>query len=174
MEKSFTCTLTTKPWPGYLTSRTWRSRQHGGPSVYRSETLHLSTVTVGSKTSGLYIHSRTAWCSAMWRRWSIWRRWFRCTRGIGSRGYQSSCWPIDHRPTRPQVRRLLPWCSGGNFACPVTLFGARPDREQSQTDYAADLVERLHDIHLYARQHLKVSSDRMKARYDRLANSAGF
>jgi hypothetical protein len=31
-------------------------------------------------------------------------------------------------------------------------------------------MERLHDIHHYARQHLKVASDRMKARNDRLAS----
>jgi hypothetical protein len=54
------------------------------------------------------------------------------------------------------------------------LFGAPPDKEQSTTDYVADLAERLHDTHHYARRHLRVASDRMKARYDRLANSAGF
>jgi hypothetical protein len=54
------------------------------------------------------------------------------------------------------------------------LFGAPPDKEQSTTDYVADLVERLHDTHHYARRHLGVASDRMKDRYDRLANSAGF
>jgi hypothetical protein len=54
------------------------------------------------------------------------------------------------------------------------LFGAPPDKEQSTTDYVADLVELLHDTHHYARWHLRVASDRMKARYDRLANSAGF
>jgi hypothetical protein len=54
------------------------------------------------------------------------------------------------------------------------LFGAPPDKEQSTTDYVADLVERLHDTHHYARRHLRVASDRMKARSDRLANSAGF
>jgi hypothetical protein len=54
------------------------------------------------------------------------------------------------------------------------MFGSPPDREQSTTDYPAKLVERLHDIHHYARQHLKVGSDRMKARYDQLANSVGF
>jgi hypothetical protein len=48
------------------------------------------------------------------------------------------------------------------------LFGAPPDKEQSTTDYVADLVERLHD------RHLRVASDRMKVRYDRLANLAGF
>jgi hypothetical protein len=53
------------------------------------------------------------------------------------------------------------------------LFGA-PHKEQSTRDYVADLVERLHDTHHYARRHLRVASDRMKARYDRLANSAGF
>jgi hypothetical protein len=54
------------------------------------------------------------------------------------------------------------------------LFGAPPDKEQSTTDYAAELVERLYNIHHYARRHLKVASDHMKTCYDRLANSAGF
>ena len=54
------------------------------------------------------------------------------------------------------------------------MFGTPPDKEQSRTDYAADLVERLHDIHHFARQHLRIASDRMKARYDQLANSAGY
>jgi hypothetical protein len=54
------------------------------------------------------------------------------------------------------------------------LFGAPPEKEQSTTDYVADLVERLHDTHHYARRHLRVASDRIKVRYDRLANSAGF
>jgi hypothetical protein len=54
------------------------------------------------------------------------------------------------------------------------LFGAPQDKERSTTDYVADLVERLHDTHHYARRHLRVASDRMKAHYDRLANSAGF
>jgi hypothetical protein len=35
-------------------------------------------------------------------------------------------------------------------------------------------VERLHDNHHYARRHLRVASDRMKVRYDRLSNSAVF
>jgi hypothetical protein len=54
------------------------------------------------------------------------------------------------------------------------LFGAPPDKEQSTTDYAADLVQRLHDTQHYARRYLKVASDRMTAHYDRLANSAVF
>ena len=54
------------------------------------------------------------------------------------------------------------------------MFGAPPDKEQSMTDYTTHLVERLHDIHHFAREHLKVASDRMKARYDQLANSAGY
>jgi hypothetical protein len=32
----------------------------------------------------------------------------------------------------------------------------------------------LHEIHHYACQHLKVASDRMKAHYDCMANTAGF
>jgi hypothetical protein len=34
------------------------------------------------------------------------------------------------------------------------LFRAPPDKEQSTMDHAADLVDRLHNIHNYARQHL--------------------
>ena len=54
------------------------------------------------------------------------------------------------------------------------MFGAPPEKKQSTTGYTAALVERLHDIHRFARQHLKEASDRMKARCDKLANSAGF
>jgi predicted metal-dependent hydrolase len=54
------------------------------------------------------------------------------------------------------------------------LFGAPLDKEESTTDCAADAVERLHDIHHFARQHLKAASERIKAHYDWLANSAKF
>jgi hypothetical protein len=53
------------------------------------------------------------------------------------------------------------------------LFGAPPGKERPTTDHAADSVDHLHDIHNYACQHLKLASDRMKTRYDKLANSAG-
>jgi hypothetical protein len=35
-------------------------------------------------------------------------------------------------------------------------------------------VDHLHNIHNYARQHLKLASDQLKTRYDKLANSAGY
>jgi hypothetical protein len=54
------------------------------------------------------------------------------------------------------------------------LFGTLPDKERPTFDHAADLVDRLHDIHSYARQNLKLASDRMKTRYDGLANCAGY
>jgi hypothetical protein len=54
------------------------------------------------------------------------------------------------------------------------LSGVLPDKESTATDYAADLVDHLHDIHKYARQLLKLASDRMKTRYDKLASSAGY
>jgi hypothetical protein len=41
-----------------------------------------------------------------------------------------------------------------------------PDKEQPTLDHAANLLHDLHDIHNYARQHLKLASDRMKTRYD--------
>jgi hypothetical protein len=54
------------------------------------------------------------------------------------------------------------------------LFGVPPGKELPTTDYATDFVDHLHDIHNYARQHLKLASDRMKTRQDKLANSAGY
>jgi len=54
------------------------------------------------------------------------------------------------------------------------MFGAPSDKEQSTTDYTVVLVERLHNIHHFARQNLKVASDRMKERYEQVANSASF
>jgi hypothetical protein len=54
------------------------------------------------------------------------------------------------------------------------MFGAPPDKKMSTTDFAVDLFELLHDNHHFARQHLKVARDRMKARCDQLANSGGF
>jgi hypothetical protein len=54
------------------------------------------------------------------------------------------------------------------------LFRTSTNKEQYVTDYVADLVDQLHDIHHYAGQHLKVASDRMKAHYDCLANFVGF
>jgi hypothetical protein len=35
-------------------------------------------------------------------------------------------------------------------------------------------VNSLHDIYNYARQHLKLASNLMKTRYDRLANCVGY
>jgi hypothetical protein len=53
------------------------------------------------------------------------------------------------------------------------LFGAFPNKKKSVTDNMADLVDLLHDIHHhFARQYLKVASDRMKDRYDPLENFA--
>lgn len=50
------------------------------------------------------------------------------------------------------------------------LFGAPPDKEQCATDCVANLVDRLHDVRYVARQLVKVISDRMMARDNRLPN----
>jgi predicted small metal-binding protein len=50
------------------------------------------------------------------------------------------------------------------------LFGASPDKERPTIGHASKLVDHLHDTHNYARQHLKLASERMKTLYDRLAN----
>jgi hypothetical protein len=54
------------------------------------------------------------------------------------------------------------------------LFGVPPDKERPTTDCAAEIVDHLHDIQQYARRNLKLARDRMKTRYDKLANSAGY
>jgi hypothetical protein len=43
------------------------------------------------------------------------------------------------------------------------LFGVPPSKERPTTDYATGLVDHLHDIHQYARQHLKLACDQMEA-----------
>jgi hypothetical protein len=50
------------------------------------------------------------------------------------------------------------------------LFGASPDKVRPTIDHAENLLDRLHDTHNYARQHLKLAVYRLKTRYDRLAN----
>jgi hypothetical protein len=45
------------------------------------------------------------------------------------------------------------------------LFGIFQDREQPTINSMADLVDRLHNIHKYAYQHLMLASDRMKTPY---------
>jgi hypothetical protein len=47
------------------------------------------------------------------------------------------------------------------------LFGEPLDKERPTIDHAANFADHLH-IHNYARQHLKLASNRMKTHYDRL------
>jgi transposase InsO family protein len=54
------------------------------------------------------------------------------------------------------------------------LFGAPSDKEQPTINHAADVVDWVHNIHDYARQHLKLASDRMKTHYNKAANCAGY
>jgi hypothetical protein len=44
------------------------------------------------------------------------------------------------------------------------MFGAPPDKDLHTIDQAANLVNNLQDMHNYARQHLNLTSDRMKIR----------
>ena len=88
-------------------------------------------------------------------------------------GYPSSCWPTEHQPTRHRFEA----CQYGVWAgaSPALWSDVRgsPDKEESTTDYADD-VDWLHNIHHFAHQHLELASDRIKAGYDQLSNSAGF
>jgi hypothetical protein len=54
------------------------------------------------------------------------------------------------------------------------LFRTPPEKERPTMEHAENLVHHLHDIHNYARQHLQLASNRMKTRYDKLANCAGY
>jgi hypothetical protein len=54
------------------------------------------------------------------------------------------------------------------------LFGAPSDKERSTVYLPAHLVDRLHDIHNFVCQHLKLASDRMKTHYDRRASCTGY
>jgi hypothetical protein len=48
-----------------------------------------------------------------------------------------------------------------------------PDKGRPTVSHATDLVDHLY-ISSYAHEHLKLASDRMKTRYDSLANYAGY
>ena len=55
-----------------------------------------------------------------------------------------------------------------NLQLPVDLFIGRPDDDQPvhTSDYAQPLLNGLEKVHDYARQHLKMKSDKMKTHYD--------
>lgn len=76
------------------------------------------------------------------------------------------------RETRPTLASVV---FGRELRLPCELLcAASPDEEQSTTDNLLGLLHRRHSIHHCARQHLNVTSDRIKVRYDRLANSSVF
>ena len=57
---------------------------------------------------------------------------------------------------------------GRDLRLPVDLFIGRPEDEPpvQKSDYAQNLLNRLEKVHDYARQHLKMKSDKMKSHYD--------
>jgi hypothetical protein len=84
---------------------------------------------------------------------------------------------LAYRTSTHDMRGLTPasLVFGRELRLPCDLlFGVPPDKERPTTDYAADLVDYLQDIHQYTRQHLKLASEWMKTRYHKLANSAGY
>jgi hypothetical protein len=42
------------------------------------------------------------------------------------------------------------------------MVGKPPDKARPTIDHVADLVDNLHDIHNYARQHVPLANSRMK------------
>ena len=59
---------------------------------------------------------------------------------------------------------------GRDLRLPIDLLLGRPEEEcpESVKQYTRDLCQRLERIHCFTREHLKLSSDRMKQRYDLL------
>ena len=59
---------------------------------------------------------------------------------------------------------------GRDLQLPIDLLLGRPEEEcpESVKQYTRDLCQRLEKIHCFTRKHLKLSSDRMKKRYDLL------
>jgi hypothetical protein len=84
---------------------------------------------------------------------------------------------LAYRPSTHETAGMTPanMVFGMELRLPCDLlFGAPPDMEESTGGYATNLAERLRDMHHFSHQQLKVASDRTRAQYDRLANSAGF
>jgi hypothetical protein len=62
-----------------------------------------------------------------------------------------------------------------NSDCPAIYFsGHLPTRSGQQSSMRQNLVDHLRDIQNYARQHMRLFSNRMKTRYDKLAKCAGY
>jgi hypothetical protein len=94
------------------------------------------------------------------------------TRGNGAQDYPSSSLPTWHDTTILRPANLV---FGSELRLPCDLlFGTPPDKDIPTLDHAENLVDHLHDIHNYGRQHLKLDSDRIKTRYNRPANYAGY
>ena len=55
---------------------------------------------------------------------------------------------------------------GRDLRLPIDLMYGCPEEKQHTTTYVETLQERLESIHAFARQHLKLASDRMKRYYD--------
>ena len=77
-----------------------------------------------------------------------------------------------HESTRQTPARVM---FGHELRLPCDLeFGAVPDKPLPVEEYVENLAEKLHHIHNSVQDHLRIASDRMKARYDVRANDAAF
>jgi hypothetical protein len=98
----------------------------------------------------------------MLRQWRS-NRWrsFQRTTDTGTRRDPSSWWPTEY----PYLGQRHDTYQQGLCELRITcgLPGAPPDKEQSTTDYVADVVEWLQDIHHYAHQHLKTDATSLES-----------
>lgn len=64
---------------------------------------------------------------------------------------------------------------GNNIRMPADLkFGTPPGYSGIMSEYVSELKNKLNYVHHLVRKRLRITSDRMKTRYDRRANTAGF
>lgn len=81
-----------------------------------------------------------------------------------------------HESTSYSPSRLL---FGREIKVPLDLLHGQPpgdeeENEQEYTKYSEQLEEKLHSIHEHAREHLTISGENLKTRYDIRANTHAF
>ena len=68
-----------------------------------------------------------------------------------------------HETTGQTPARLM---MGRDLRLPIDLIVGRPEPQDTRSDFATELQDRLETIHQFTRSHLKVQSDKMKDYYD--------
>jgi hypothetical protein len=83
---------------------------------------------------------------------------------------RSSVFLLACRTSTHDSTGLTPANLVGRERLPCGLLLGYPVKEWATANHAANLVDHLHETYNYARLHLKLASDRMRTRYNGLAN----